>query len=110
MRLVLYSLITLIIFSGCSGKKNNDSVKMSRLYIDLLITGEKSISDSSANVDSVFKLYGVTKSEYENYMKSLKGNKDEWEAFFNSAQKYLDTLKETSAHSVLPKQSGSPHK
>jgi hypothetical protein len=110
MRLILYSFITLFLFAGCSGKKNNDSYRMSRLYVDLLITGEKSISDSSANVDSVFNLYGVTKTEYENYMRSLRGDKEKWEDFFNSAQRYLDTLKAASAHSSLPKQSGFPHK
>ena len=110
MRLILYSIIISFLFAGCSGKQNNDSAKMSRLYIDLLITGEKSISDTSANVDSVFKMYGVTKTEYESYMKSLKGNKEAWEDFFNSAQRYLDTLKAASARSSLPKQSGFPHK
>ena len=106
----LYSLIILLFVSGCSDKRNYDSTKMSRLYIDLLIAGEKSISDSSAIVDSVFNSYGVTKTEFKKYMKSLKGDKEKWEEFFNSAQKYLDTLKAVSSHSSLPRQSESLHK
>ncbi len=103
MRIFLLFLLITALSAGCSTHNDNQIGRMSRLYVDLLITGEKAPFDSTETPDSVFRKYSVSAEEYKTYMKNLRADRDKWADFFNSAQRYLDSIKTVKKDSVLPK-------
>ncbi len=92
MRAALFFLLILLAV-GCSSHKDNQVERMSRLYVDLLIAGEKAPFDSTETPDAVFQKYSVSSNQYKLFMENLRADRDKWQLFFNSAQSYLDSIK-----------------
>ncbi len=93
MKKALFFFFLISVITGCSSHKDNQVERMSRLYVDLLIAGEKAPFDSTETPDAVFQKYSVSADQYKLFMKNLRADRDKWRLFFNSAQRYLDSIK-----------------
>jgi len=81
---------------GCSQSSDPDINKLSRVYVDLLISEQQNLSDSNNENDyrdSVFVKYKLTEEEYLKELNDLEIDQDKWNKFFGYSKKYLDSLK-----------------
>jgi len=89
----------MLFLTGCD-KKNIDEQTAVKIYVENIILEEKYFY----NVDSLniyrkkmFDRYNVSAKDFEEYLKGLKANQNQWENFFKKADEFLKDLKSTNA-------------
>jgi len=92
-----YIILTLFIFLiSCDTTTQPSQKEVAKLYIDLLVAEETHKTDIDSMkivVDSLYKYHNITEDIYISSLTEYKNNEDTWNAFFDLATEYLDTLK-----------------
>ena len=94
MKYIFLSLFVLLI--SCDNQSQPSQMEVAHLYIDILVaeeTNKGEVELISVAVDSLYKKYGISESEYTNALANYKFDEDTWNKFFDLAEEYLDTLK-----------------
>lgn len=89
-------LILVFILAGCGSLKNKDLESAARIYIDnMLIDEQYAGKPDSIKIfrNKVFAKYNMKEEEYKKFFENLSIDKKKWDSFFDSAEKYLDSLK-----------------
>ncbi len=88
-------LSLLFIPAGCSNNSRIPEKKLVKIYSDLVISFDTTVE--KVNADSlrqkVFSKYGVTDDDYKKSIEWYNQNPKEWNAFFNKAIAYVDSLR-----------------
>ncbi|MGK9367653.1 hypothetical protein ACSSWA_01990 [Melioribacter sp. Ez-97] len=96
-KIILLALVLLpALFYGCEQKIRLDDRKAAEVYVSVLIINEKygAESDSSkAYKKELFKKYDIDEKQFDDYLNSLKEDKEKWERFFDLSEEYLNRLK-----------------
>lgn len=91
-----YIIITLFIFLiSCDNISQPSQKEVSKLYIDVLFAEEMyktDIDSMKIAVDSLYEFHDITKETYISSLTKYKTNEETWNAFFDLATVYLDTL------------------
>lgn len=87
----LFVFIILFFLIACN-KINED--KLSKIYVELIISKEKAIDslDFLIRKDKILKKYNVKEDEYIDAIMDISLNSIKWDKFNDKALEYLDTL------------------
>ncbi len=82
----------------CSCKTHSvDQETAVKIYVENIIVEEKYPSNpDSLRIyrQNVFSKYNLLKNDFDDFMKSMKDDREKWESFFKQADSYLNELKE----------------
>jgi hypothetical protein len=87
-------IVSAFIFSGCS--KTVDEDKFAKIYAEMIIAQDTATfapNNFKPVQDTIFKRYGVTRSEYTATVDSYNKDPEKWEKFFDKAIAYVEALK-----------------
>jgi len=98
-------IVSAFILSGCF-RKTVDEDKFAKIYAEMIIAQDTATfapNNFKPVQDTIFKRYGVTRSEYTATVDSYNKDPEKWEKFFDKAIAYVEVLKKQ-------RQSGQPVK
>ena len=87
-------LITLTLFS-CKTNDNTEIKKLAHIYADLEIAREVSPNPEifKKKKKEIFGRNKITREKYDSLLTSFANDDEKWNAFFNAALDYIDSLK-----------------
>lgn len=91
-------IIILIGLAGCESQEKVNDKKLVRAYVGLKILEESkqpSYKHYTGNRDSILSEYGYNKDSYEKAYTEMSLDEERWQAFYDSALAYLDSLKKS---------------
>ncbi len=101
----IITLISLLLYFGCSNDENVELEKLSKVYVDLLIVEDfyKDTDSLELKRDEVFIKYSINEAIYDSSFKKFEYDSEKWETFFDLSNAYLDSLKKEITPSKKPK-------
>ena len=95
MKKIFYSvLITLTLFS-CKTNDKTEIKKLARIYADLEIAREIAPNTKifERKKKEIFIKNKITQAKYDSLISTFANDDEKWNAFFNAALDYIDSLK-----------------
>ena len=83
-------------FYSCDFFEEPSQKNYAHLYVDILIAEETHKTDVDSLqivLDSLYKTYNTSESNYLLELEKFSYNKETWDEFFGLTEEYLDTLK-----------------
>ncbi|PKL89943.1 MAG: hypothetical protein CVV23_02610 [Ignavibacteriae bacterium HGW-Ignavibacteriae-2] len=92
-------LLLVLLISTCKNEPSVSKDKAARVFVDLLVLKEKYYFEKDSlltHQKKVFEKYATSRKEYEAALAKLENNEEEWNVFFDAAEKYLDSLRKSN--------------
>jgi len=97
-RLLILSPFLFIYFFACSENNQPERDDIIKIYVDLLIIQEKysNMPDSiNLHYERIFEKYDTKEEIYKSAFKNFSDDPDKWKLFFDDAEKYLESIKDS---------------
>lgn len=99
MKSIFSVIILTLLFIGCGNKTELPKEKTARVFVDLLVLKEKFYFEKDSlltHQNKTFEKYSTTRQQYESALAGYENDEEQWNLFFDYAEKYLDSLRKSN--------------